>query len=88
MKHPKRPDKGWPWEQPGHSFTVPNFPPGFKPQPLTKSEAYKSAAGQASRAAALRAGKTGTIKGLSAKADARYAMSVEATRINLKVVCT
>lgn len=31
MKHLKRPPEGWPWEQPGHRFFTPGFPPGYVP---------------------------------------------------------
>lgn len=66
----KRPKEGWPWEQPGHRFSI-DWPPGFVPSTAAKpglmSDAAKRLASTQVREAARAEGKawaTGTIGAL------------------------
>lgn len=67
----KRPAGGFPWEQSGHTFSI-GWPPGFEPTTLAtgKSPQELSRIAAKSREKQLANGHTGSIRGLSPKADA------------------
>lgn len=67
----KRPPGGFPWEQDGHSFSI-GWPPGFAATTLDtgKSPQELSRIAAKSREKQLANGHTGSIRGLSPKADA------------------
>ena len=72
IPHIKRPRGGFKWERPGFRFSLdPVWPPGFEPQPIPKGmSAWElSASCSRGREKARAAGHTGTILGLSPKAD-------------------
>lgn len=61
-----------------------NWPPHYRPQPLTKSEYTQQLAGRKSRATQLANGVTGSIRGLSRRGDEQIRAAVLRPRAKFK----
>lgn len=76
-KVPPRPAEGWPWEQPGFRFSI-DWPPGFTPSDLAPGDLQawqRSMTAARSRETQLKNGHTGSLLGMSKKADVRVEMT-------------
>lgn len=78
MRAPRRPESGWPWEGRPQHFTelmrLHDFPPGFIPTALKPGELDnfgRSRLAAKARDVQLQNGHTGSIEGISKKANAR-----------------
>ena len=70
-----------PWQAPGYTFLPPDWPPLFVPQFKRTREFEQSELSRINRAARVAQGDTGTIVGLSTRADKLISQRMHAQKV-------